>query len=113
MIEIRHIDLMRTINHHRLDVISEPFFEGKKLTERWKLRRGYGYELVAVEHSVLSGGRDNTKTTECSEAFYEKYVKTTPDDVLHCSTCAKAGSCPIERKDKYDYCFGWKKNTEN
>ena len=103
---------MRAINYHKLNIFSDIQFghDGNPSICSWKIARGgYNYWIVAREYMYQKNTSVIPDKTECEDVFYEKYIKTVPDDVLHCRTCSKAGNCRIERENKEDYCFGWTK----
>lgn len=117
MKEITHAQLMRAIHYHRLNVGNAPTFVKSPyvgVRERWQWLdyEKYG-QMVAIEDCPDYYGEESKKKveqyirTECTDEFYDKYVKTVPPEVLHCRTCKKFGDCDIQRADAEDYCCGW------
>lgn len=122
MVKINHKDIMRAILFHGLNVgcnsiiLKEPF---AGVYREWReLNCGQYGNIVAREWepSEYANSKETIKkyaSCECTEAFYDKYVKTVPAEALHCSTCVRTGICNIRRKDPADYCIGWKEKPEN
>jgi hypothetical protein len=120
MKQITHKQLMRAILHHGLNVgpcshfITKPF---KGIVREWKELNydKYGH-IVATEYEPAEyvNSKEVVKEydrTECTEVFYDLYVKTVPSEVFHCRTCSKFMACPIQRENIEDYCNGWTQNN--
>lgn len=106
MIQIQHLDFMRAVYFHRLDVkykCVENGHNGGK--SQWTL----GYDCVC-EETFKSG---INPTTYVTEKFKESYIDTTPSEVFHCRTCSQKESCDIIRKNLDEFCNIWKQTINS
>lgn len=97
---------MRAIYHHKLNAHYSPEPNGDVLCFNWWMDdplRPFAKGTERHSHGIVV-----LESLECTEAFYDKYVKTTPENVLHCRTCAKCGKCDIQRTDTEEFCNLWK-----
>ena len=116
MREITRLELMRAVYWHKLNaknngrIIPPSNPDGEIITEHsWYLDQDWQHPFATTRHPdcLTSEERKRKITCRCTESFYEKYVRTTPDKAYHCRTCAFRGECPIEREDKEEFCNNW------
>ena len=99
MVHIEHIDFMRAILFHRLNIFYSVDSVNKS---HWTL----GHEIVCTEE------RDGKNVfTMVSESFKSHYVDTMPKDAVMCKTCVNKAKCDIIRENLCGHCNLWKNDV--
>ena len=100
MVEIQHLDLMRAILFHRLNII---YAVDSLEQSHWTL----GNEQVCVERTKHYSYIPFS--TMVTESFKRQYIDTLPEDAVRCRSCSKRVGCDIIRINLDEHCNAWSK----
>ena len=106
MIQIQHLDFMRAVLFHKLDVrYSCDNISRTGGCGHYTL----GYDRVCEETFDGFGGKQRTETTMVTESFKKQYIDTLPEDAVRCRSCSKRVGCDIIRLNLDEHCNVWSK----
>ena len=101
MVQIQHLDLMRAILYHSLNIFyTVDSFSCNGCHSHWTLAQNRVCDEIKNGKYII---------TMVTESFKRQYIDTMPSDAVRCRSCQKREKCKIIRLNLDEHCNEWSK----